>query len=129
MQTANPSDLVDRHREKTFVEKVLEYSIKKDMSSKAIYKAAQIDRKLFSKIMCDNEYRPARDTCMALAYALKLDYGEASDLISRAGYTFSESSRRDILLEYFFRKQKYDLDLINGVLYELNEKTLGSGRF
>lgn len=122
-------EFVDRHRKKTFVEKLLEHAGEKNMSSKDLYKSAQIDRKLFSKIQNDPAYKPSRDTCLALAYALGLSFDEAGDLLSRAGYSFSESSRRDILLQYFFMKGCCDLDTVNEVLYTLGERILGESRF
>ena len=122
-------NVLDRSRDKTFVEKLLEHAEEKKLSGVALYTAAQIDKRVYSRMLHNPDYQPSRDTCLALAYALKLDYEEAADLLSRAGYSFSDSSRRDIILEYLFRSGHHDLFLVNGVLYQLNEKTLVESRF
>ena len=109
----------------SFVEKMLEHINRKQLRDSTVYKAAQIDRRLFSKIVSDSTYKPAKDTCIALCLALKLTLSEANDLLSRAGYTFSHSSKRDVILEYFFREGVYNITNVNEVLYRLDQKTLG----
>lgn len=90
-----------------------------------VYKAAQIDRRLFSKFISDRSYNPSKDTCVALALALELSVEEASDLLSRAGYVLSHSYERDVVLEFFFKEGIYNLDDVNAVLYHLFMRTLG----
>lgn len=90
-----------------------------------VYKAAQIDRRLFSKIISDRSYSPSKDTCVALALALELSAEEANDLLSRAGYVLSHSCKRDVVLEFFFKEGIYNLDDVNAVLYHLFARTLG----
>lgn len=109
----------------SFVDKLLEHVSRKHLRDPEVYKAAQVDRRLFSKIVSDRTYKPAKDTCIALCLALKLTLDEASDLLSRAGYVFSHSSERDVVLEYFFREGIYDLDDVNEVLFRLDQKVLG----
>ena len=46
-------------------------------------------------------------------------------MLSRAGYTFSHSNKKDIIVEYFFRERIYKLDDINEVLYNLGQKIIG----
>lgn len=112
-------------KENTFTDKLLEYVDETDLDNAEVYKAAGIDRRLFSKIQNDRDYQPSKDTCVSLALALKLNDEQAKDLLKRAGYTLSHSSKRDLILEYFFRIGVYDLDVVNGVLEKLGEKTLG----
>lgn len=112
-------------KDNTFSEKLLEYIDGTDLDNADIYKAAEIDRRLFSKIQNDRDYQPSKDTCVALAFALKLNENQAKDLLSRAGYALSHSSKRDLILEYFFRIGVSNLDIVNGVLEKLGEKTLG----
>ncbi len=90
-----------------------------------VYKAAGLDRRLFSKIMKDPSYKPSKDTAVCLALALRLPLSQANDLLSRAGYTLSHSIRRDIVIEYFFRKRVYDLMTVNLTLDRLTLRTLG----
>ena len=121
--------IVRKHKKKTFVEMVAEYAEEKGLRAKDIYTAAQIDRKLLSKILKDPEYSPAKDTCIAIALALKLSHDEAAELLSRAGYSFSDSSMRDVLIEYFFASGQYDLSFVNDVLFTMHQPILGSSRF
>ena len=90
-----------------------------------VYKAAQMDRRLFSKIMSDRNYRPSKDTALALVVALELSLKQANDLLSRAGYTLSHSNKRDVIVEYFIREGIFNLSDINEVLYHLDQKIIG----
>lgn len=109
----------------SFVDMMLMYIREKDLKDSTVYKAAQIDRRLFSKIVSDREYKPAKDTCVALCYGMRLTLQEAKDMLSRAGYSLSHSSKRDLILEYFFDKHQYDLNDINDVLDGMDQKILG----
>lgn len=109
----------------TFVDRLLHYINEKGVRDSEVYKAAQVDKRLFSKMVSNREYKPAKDTAIALALALELSLEEASDLLSRAGYTFSHSNKRDIVIEFFFRERVYNLIDANDVLYRLNLKLIG----
>ena len=116
---------LDKTTNKTFVDALIAHINKKGLRDSEVYKAAQIDRRLFSKIMSDRQYKPSKDTAVAIALALRLTLGDATDLLSRAGYTFSHSNKKDIIVEYFFRERIYNLDDINEVLYNLGQKIIG----
>ncbi len=112
-------------RKQTFVDKVNWYIQKRELRVTSIYRAAQMDRRLFSKVMSDRDYSPSKDTVLAIAFALHLSVDEAKDLLERAGYSLSHSSERDIVIEYFFRSCVYDLDDINDALSEIGMKRIG----
>ena len=116
---------LDNSIDRSFVDKMLEHISRKQLRDSAVYKAAQVDRRLFSKIVSDRTYKPAKDTCIAFALALQLSLDDVTDLLSRAGYTLSHSSKRDVIIEYFIREQNYNLNDINDVLYRLGQKVLG----
>lgn len=118
-------DELEKFTDKTFTDVLAMYIKNSYLKESEIYKAAQMDRRLFSKIMSDREYKPAKDTAVALAFALHLTLAEATDLLSRAGYTLSHSNKKDIIIEYFFRERIYNLGDINCVLYDLGQKTIG----
>jgi hypothetical protein len=109
----------------SFVDKMLDYINQKQLRDSTVYKAAQVDRRLFSKIVSDRTYKPSKDTCIAFVLALQLSLDEATDMLSRAGYTLSHSSKRDVIIEYFIREKVYNLNDINEILFRLEQKTLG----
>ena len=109
----------------TFVQKLEQHIRNKHLVEADVYKAALMDRRLFSKIICNNNYKPSKDTALALVFALKLNLGEAKDLLERAGYTLSHSIQRDIIIEYFIKERIYNLNNINAFLYNMDEKIIG----
>lgn len=121
------SELLSTELDKTFSERVLELLTIKQLEPKDVYKAGHIDRKLMSKLLSDPNYSPSKDTVFAVGVGLKLDIYEMSDLFRRAGYAFSHSDKRDVVLEYFIRFHVYNMNDINHTLYKLDLKTVGRG--
>ncbi len=91
----------------------------------AIYKRANVDRKLFSKIRSNPGYRPSKTTALAFAVALRLDLDGTRDLLSRAGYALNPASRADIIVEFFISRGHYDIYDINERLFAYDEPILG----
>ena len=94
------------------------------MSNSECYKKAGIDRKLFSKIRGNRMYRPSKQTAIAFAIALELEIDEAKDMLSKAGYALSHSSKFDIIIEYFILKRNYNFFEINDALYSFDQPVL-----
>ena len=116
---------LNEQKEATFTEELIRIIRESGKKDSQIYKAADLDKRLFSKIMSDRDYRPSKDTAIALALALRLSLEEMQDLIARAGFTLTHSSKRDLIIEFFFQKKQYRLMDLNEALYRFGEKTLG----
>ena len=88
-----------------------------------IYNRAQIDRQLFSRIKKNKNYQPSKDTAVALAIALKLDFDKAKDFLATAGYTLSKT-KRDLIITFFIENKIFDTALLNDYLYEYEQPVL-----
>ena len=124
LQEKKPAKPLSSSTNLSFVEKLLLHIRQKDLFEPDVYKSAQMDRRLFSKIISNKDYQPSKDTVLALVFALKLSLEEAKDLLDRAGYTLSHSLKRDIIVEYFIKEKVYNLNNINAFLYNMNEKII-----
>ena len=89
-----------------------------------VYKRANIDRRLFSKIRKRN-YKPSKQTALALAVALELSIDETNHLLTQAGYSLSTTQISDVIIAHSIRKGRYDINKINEVLYQYNQPLLG----
>ena len=111
--------------EMTFSEALLDWLIKKNLNDPDVYKKANIDRKLFSKIRKNPDYKPKKNTAIALALAMELDLEETKEFIGRAGYALTHSSKYDIIIEYFILQKNYNVFEINEVLFAYNYPLIG----
>lgn len=91
-----------------------------------IYKKACISKQHFSKIRNNPHYQPTKPTAIAFALALELDLEETYDLIGRAGFTLSKSSKFDLIIRYFIEHKEYNVVAINVALFEFDQPLLGS---
>ena len=103
--------------------KLIDESGKKDPE---IYKRANLSKQHFSKIRNNPHYKPTKPTAMALALALELDLEATRDLIGRAGYALTNSSKFDLIICYAIEHSKYNLVEINCMLFEHDQSLLGS---
>lgn len=116
---------LELNTDQTFVDRLLVLIKARGWKDSTVYKAAQIDKRLFSKMISNRHYRPSKDTAIALSFGLQLSLESTRDLLARAGYVLSHSDKRDIVIEYFVRNNITNLVYINEVLYHLDMKTIG----
>ena len=126
--TPPAADLEDllRQTDAGFSETLLKLIDRTGKKDAEIYKRANIDRKLFSKIRGNPAYKPSKSTALAFAIALELDLDETQDFIKRAGYALSHSSKFDIIVEYFIVQKNYNVMELNETLFAFDQPLIGA---
>ena len=109
----------------TFQQRLFKLIDASGMDDVTVYKKANIDRKVFSRIRCKADYKPKKKTAVAFAVALELDLPTTLDLLARAEIAFSPSNRFDLIVTYFITNRIYDIFEINAALFKYGQPILG----
>lgn len=96
----------------------------KGIKDSECYFKANVDRRLFSKIRSNRDYRPSKETAVAFAIALELDMNEADEMLRKAGYAFSDSFMFDVIVKYYIENRRYNIFEINETLFSYDQKTI-----
>ncbi len=112
--------------EPTFTSQLLHYMNLRNYTAVECYKKAHIDRKLFSQIQKDPNYKPKKATAVAFALALQLNQDECQDFLETAGFALSKHDTFDLIIRFCVERKIYDIDVVNAILYQFDQPVLGS---
>ena len=128
MAKSKTMSLVDKLKQADagFTETLLKLIDKSGKKDSEVYKRANLSKQHFSKIRNNPDYKPTKPTAIALALALELDLEATKDLIGRAGYALTNSSKFDLIIQYFIEQGNYNVVEINMALYEFDQSLLGT---
>ncbi len=109
----------------SFHDRLFELIDEAHLDNKDVWKRANLDRKHFSKIQCDQNYHPKKKTVMALCIALELDLDQSKDLLARADWAFSPSSKVDLIVQKAIIDKQYNIMQLNVTLFKYTNEILG----
>lgn len=119
----NISNFIEERVESTFVENLLRLILQSGKKDSRIYKDARVDRRLFSKMISNYNYRPSKNTVLAFALSLELNLEQTKELLNSAGYSLSNCDKRDVILSFCYERGIYNMKQVNEILYIFRERT------
>lgn len=113
-----------KHKDKSFYEQLIFYIDSKEMTDVQVYKAAHVDKRIFSTMRSKGDkYKPSKTTALAFAFALQLSLDQTKDLLSRANLALSPNDTFDIIVEQCIARRIYNLFDVNDYLYRFEQPT------
>jgi hypothetical protein len=117
-------DFIKKKRKPSYTNLLFSFINQSGLKDSDIYKKAGLDRKHFSKIRSQQNYRPKKNTLLALAFALELSYEDIDKLLVSAGYSLSESDTFDLIIQFCIEKGIYNIHDVNIALDNFDLKPL-----
>lgn len=114
-----------KQQDKGFREMLFDLIDERGMTDVECYKKANVDKRTFSKIKSNKDYRPSKQTIIAFAISLQLSLDQTQELLATVGFTLSRSSVFDKIILYFIHNENYDIFEINQALFEFDQTLLG----
>ena len=111
--------------EDTFQTKLFKLIDERELKDSDVYNKVNIDRRLFSKIRSNKDYHPSKETIILFGLALELEENEIVDLLESASYSLPLNSTFDLIIRFCFKEHIYNIDTVNGFLYDYKCKLLG----
>ena len=115
---------LNQNKSLSFNQLLFSYIDRSGLTEAEVYKKVYIDRKLFSKIRCDENYIPKKNNIIKLGIALSLNKTELSLLLNSAGYSLSTTNNFDLIISFCVENGIYDIDVINDYLYNFGGTVL-----
>ena len=122
---ALPGASYDADLEESFKEKLIKYLNKSNKTNVQVYRKGGINRKLFSKILNNKNYNPAKETICCLIIGMELCLDDALDLLNAAGFTLSNSIMSDVIIKKHITNKNFDIYLLNKELDKYGLTMLG----
>lgn len=116
-------EFVKEENKESFSDRLFSLINKKGLTDTEVYKKANLDRRLFSKLR-KREYTPHKKTIFALVLALELNLDEAIDLLRYAGLAFRPNSTTDLAVQWYLNHKKYNVIELNIFLVDHGEEPL-----
>ncbi|MBR2828836.1 MAG: hypothetical protein IKE70_06365 [Bacilli bacterium] len=124
-ESSSISNYIKENKEEDcFQTKLFSMIDEKNLKDSDVYKKANIDRRLFSKIRSNKDYHPSKETILLLGFALELTEEEMEKLLELASYSLPKNNTYDLIIRFCFKERIYDINQVNEFLFDHHCKTL-----
>lgn len=115
---------LNQNKTSCFNELLFSYIDKSGLTDSEVYKKVFIDRKLFSKIRCNENYIPRKENIIKLGLSLSLNKDEIDELLNSAGYSLTTNNESDLIISFCIENKIYDINIVNDYLYTYTNTVL-----